>query len=43
MGANSRTHVEQHFTLDLITDAYADIYRRAPYRTSRRAAIPALQ
>ena len=28
MGENSRAHVEQHFTLDRITDAYADIYRR---------------
>jgi glycosyltransferase involved in cell wall biosynthesis len=40
MGANSRTHVEQHFTLDLITDAYADIYRRALDGASSGAAMP---
>ena len=40
MGANSRTHVEQHFTLDLVTDAYADIYRQALDRASSRAAMP---
>ena len=28
MGENSRAHVERHFTLDLVADAYADIYRR---------------
>jgi glycosyltransferase involved in cell wall biosynthesis len=28
MGERSRAHVEQHFTLELVTDAYADIYRR---------------
>jgi glycosyltransferase involved in cell wall biosynthesis len=28
MGENSRAHVEQHFTLNLVADAYADIYRR---------------
>lgn len=28
MGENSRAHVEQQFTLELVTDAYADIYRR---------------
>jgi glycosyltransferase involved in cell wall biosynthesis len=28
MGGNSRAHVEQHFTLDLVVEAYADIYRR---------------
>lgn len=28
MGENSRAHVERHFTLELVTDAYADIYRR---------------
>jgi glycosyltransferase involved in cell wall biosynthesis len=38
MGANSRAHVEQHFTLDLVADAYADIYRRALDRASRTAA-----
>jgi glycosyltransferase involved in cell wall biosynthesis len=38
MGANSRAHVEQHFTLDLVADAYADIYRRALDRASRTGA-----
>lgn len=28
MGENSRTHVDQHFTLELVADAYADIYRQ---------------
>lgn len=28
MGENSRAHVEQHFALDLVTEAYARIYRR---------------
>jgi glycosyltransferase involved in cell wall biosynthesis len=28
MGEKSREHVEQNFTLELVTDAYADIYRR---------------
>ena len=28
MGENSRAHVEQQFTLELVTEAYADIYRR---------------
>ena len=28
MGENSRAHVEQHFTLERVTEAYADIYRR---------------
>jgi glycosyltransferase involved in cell wall biosynthesis len=28
MGENSREHVERHFTLDRVTDAYVEIYRR---------------
>ena len=28
MGEKSRAHVDRHFTLALVTDAYADIYRR---------------
>ena len=39
MGANSRTHVEQHFTLDLVADAYAEVYRRALDRAGSRAAL----
>ncbi len=27
MGENSRAHVDEHFTLDLVAEAYADIYR----------------
>jgi glycosyltransferase involved in cell wall biosynthesis len=42
MGANSRTHVEQHFALDLVAEAYAGIYRRALDRAGGRAPIPAL-
>jgi glycosyltransferase involved in cell wall biosynthesis len=38
MGANSRAHVEQHFTLDLVADAYADIYRRTLDRAGSREA-----
>jgi glycosyltransferase involved in cell wall biosynthesis len=39
MGANSRSQVEQHFTLDLVADAYAEIYRRALDRAGSRAAL----
>lgn len=28
LGANSRAHVEENFTLEHVTEAYADIYRR---------------
>ena len=28
MGENSRKHVDEHFTLELVTEAYANIYRR---------------
>jgi glycosyltransferase involved in cell wall biosynthesis len=41
MGANSRRHVEQHFTLELVADACADIYLRALDRASSGAATPA--
>ncbi|HYM57161.1 MAG TPA: glycosyltransferase family 4 protein [Solirubrobacteraceae bacterium] len=38
MGANSRAHVDQHFTLELVTDAYAAIYRRLLEQASRAQA-----
>jgi glycosyltransferase involved in cell wall biosynthesis len=41
MGANSRRHVEEHFTLALVADACADIYRRALDRASSSAPTPA--
>jgi glycosyltransferase involved in cell wall biosynthesis len=41
MGANSRRHVEQHFTLELVADACADIYLGALDRASTGAATPA--
>jgi glycosyltransferase involved in cell wall biosynthesis len=40
MGENSRAHVEQHFTLDLVAEAYADIYWRLLDRATRAAAPP---
>lgn len=42
MGENSRAHVEQHFTLDLVAEAYADIYWRLLDRATRTAAPPAV-
>jgi glycosyltransferase involved in cell wall biosynthesis len=41
MGENGRAHVEQHFTLENVTDAYADIYRRLTENVSAAAAEPA--
>jgi glycosyltransferase involved in cell wall biosynthesis len=41
MGDNSRAHVEQHFTLELVTDAYADIYRQLLERQNSHSAQPA--
>ena len=38
MGENSRAHVGQHFTLELVTDAYVGIYRQLLERTSRTEA-----
>jgi len=38
MGRNSRAHVEQGFTLDLVADAYAEIYRRLLDRATAAAA-----
>ena len=41
MGENGRAHVEQHFTLELVTDAYADIYRQLTDTVSPVEAAPA--
>lgn len=38
MGENSRAHVDRHFTLELVTDAYAEIYRRLLEQASRAEA-----
>jgi glycosyltransferase involved in cell wall biosynthesis len=40
MGENSRAHVQQHFTLELVAEAYADIYRRLLDRATRTGALP---
>jgi len=40
MGDNSRAHVEQQFTLELVTDAYAEIYRSLLGRQSSHVAEP---
>jgi glycosyltransferase involved in cell wall biosynthesis len=40
MGDNARAHVEQHFTLDLVAEAYADIYRRLLDGATRTGAPP---
>jgi glycosyltransferase involved in cell wall biosynthesis len=40
MGENSRAHVEQHFTLDLVVEAYADIYRRLLDPATQSTALP---
>jgi glycosyltransferase involved in cell wall biosynthesis len=41
MGENSRAHIDEHFTLELVTAAYADIYRRLLARTARAETGPA--
>jgi glycosyltransferase involved in cell wall biosynthesis len=41
MGENGRAHVEQHFTLELVTNAYADLYRHLTETVGPVAAEPA--
>jgi glycosyltransferase involved in cell wall biosynthesis len=38
MGQNSRTQVDEHFTLELIVEAYAGIYRQLLERSQRAEA-----
>jgi len=40
MGENSRAHIDEHFTLELVTKAYASIYRRLLTRANLTYAPP---